>query len=104
MLWEHLVLDTLVAADVPRICYWRDKQQREIDFVVPRGRDAADAIECKWTSDEFTPRGLVAFRDSYPKGRNLVVTPSLAKPYERTVGGLRVTFLAPAALRELLRG
>ena len=103
VLWEHLVLDALVAADVPRIGYWRDKQQREVDFVVPRGREAADAIECKWASDEFHPRGLTAFREGCPKGRNLVVTPDAAKPFDRRVGGLEVTFLSPAALRADLR-
>ena len=39
VLWEHLVLDTLIAAGAPKIHFWRDKQQREVDFVVPRGRD-----------------------------------------------------------------
>jgi len=28
VLWEHLVLDALIAAGVPRIHFWRDKQQR----------------------------------------------------------------------------
>ena len=37
LLWEHLVLDTLIAAGVPKVQFWRDKQQREVDFVVPRG-------------------------------------------------------------------
>ena len=42
VLWEHLVLDTLIAAGLPRIHFWRDKQQREVDFVVPRGREAVE--------------------------------------------------------------
>ncbi len=102
-LWEHLVLESLAAAGVPRICYWRDKQQREVDFVLPRGRDAADTIECKWQSEEFTPRGLQAFRESYPKGRNFVVTPRPSKtPYERTIGSLRVKFMPLELLREFI--
>jgi len=34
LLWEHLILDALVAAGLPRFHFWRDKQQREVDFVV----------------------------------------------------------------------
>ena len=34
LLWEHLILDALVAAGLPRLHFWRDKQQREVDFVV----------------------------------------------------------------------
>ena len=56
MLWEHLVLDTFIAGAVPRIHFWRDKQQREVDFVVPRGRESADAIECKWKPDVLNTR------------------------------------------------
>ena len=44
VLWEHLVLEALVAAGVTRLHFWRDKQQREVDFVLPRRRDEADAI------------------------------------------------------------
>lgn len=103
-LWEHLVLESLVGWGVPRICYWRDKQQREVDFVLPRSRDAVDAIECKWQAAEFMPRGLQAFRETYPKGANFVVTPSGSKtPYERTIGALRVKFLSLDALRQFVK-
>ena len=37
ILWEHLVLDTLVAAGHTRIHYWRDKTDHEVDFVIPQG-------------------------------------------------------------------
>jgi predicted AAA+ superfamily ATPase len=63
VLWEHLVLDTLIAAGLPKIHFWRDKQQREVDFVVLCGRDAVDAIECKWRPEAFETRGLKAFRE-----------------------------------------
>jgi hypothetical protein len=75
ILWEHLVLDTLIAGGVPQLHFWRDKQQREVDFVVPLGRDRVDAIECKWKPGAFETRGLAAFREQYPKGRNFVVSP-----------------------------
>jgi predicted AAA+ superfamily ATPase len=49
-LWEHLVLDTLLSVEDPaRVLFWRNHQRREVDFVVPRGRDAVDAQECKWS-------------------------------------------------------
>jgi predicted AAA+ superfamily ATPase len=103
VLWEHLVLESLAASATPRICYWRDKQQREIDFIIPRGRDAADAVECKWQADEFTPRNLQAFREGCPRGRNFVVTPGGTQtPYERTAGGMRVKFLSLERLRHLV--
>jgi predicted AAA+ superfamily ATPase len=57
VLWEHLVLDSLIAAGVTKIHFWRDKQHREVDFVIPRGRDSVDAIECKWN-----PEGVRAAR------------------------------------------
>lgn len=103
MLLEHLVLESLVASGVPRICYWRDKQQRELDFVLPHGRNGADAIECKWQSDEFTPQGLQAFREGCATGRNFVVTPGAKTSYHRTIGKLRVQFLSLETLRQLVK-
>jgi len=98
-LWEHLVLDVLLSIPVAPIHYWRDKQGREIDFVLPRGRDAVDALECKWNPDAFDPTALVAFRSSYPKGRNFVISPSVASPVRRRISKLDVTFCSPRELR-----
>jgi hypothetical protein len=99
ILWEHLVLDALIAANLPALYFWRDKQQHEIDFVVPRGRDTADAIECKWKPEAFETRGLAEFRNLYPKGQNYVVSPTSAAAYERTQNGLRFQVVSPADLR-----
>lgn len=68
-LWEHLVLDTLIACGTPKIHFWRDKQQREVDFVVPRNRDTVDAIEYKWQPESFETRGLSASRGQSPTHR-----------------------------------
>ncbi len=103
-LWEHLVLDTLLSVPVPDVFYWRDKQQREIDFVVPRGRDAADAIECKWSPDAFETRGLSAFRSSYPRGRNLLVTPKASTPSRRRLDGFDVEIVPVESLRTIYGG
>jgi predicted AAA+ superfamily ATPase len=102
VLWEHLVLETLLATELPKLHFWRDKQQREVDFVVPRGREAVDAIECKWRPQEFAARGLAAFRANYPKGRNFVVSPIDGRSYVRRQDDLEVTVIAPRELRQLL--
>jgi hypothetical protein len=99
VLWEHLVLDALIASGTDRLHFWRDKQQREVDFVVPRGRDAVDAIECKWNPAAFEPRGLLAFRELYPKGRNYVVSPLNGPQYERAEGRLKLRHVSPQELR-----
>jgi predicted AAA+ superfamily ATPase len=99
ILWEHLVLDTLIAAGLPKIHFWRDKQQREVDFVVPRERDTADAIECKWKPQAFETRGLAAFREQYPKGKNFVVSPLTSPSYERVQDGLKILIVSPGELR-----
>ena len=99
LLWEHLVLDTLLAAGVSQLHYWRDKQQREIDFVVPRGRDQVDTIECKWKPEAFETRNLATFREAYPQGRNFVVSPLPGPGYTRVMTGLPVDFVTPADLR-----
>lgn len=102
VLWKHLVLETLVAAGIGPLHFWRDKQQREVDFVVPRRRDVVDSIECKWRADAFETRGLHAFRDIYPKGRNFVVAPLDGAPYDRRIDGLTVSFVSPVDLERLV--
>ena len=103
LLWEHLVLETLLSVPVPKVHFWRDKQQREVDFVLPRGREAVDAIECKWNTDHFEARGLAAFRENYARGRNFVVSPQVTAGYARRFGNLEVRFAPIAELRTLLR-
>jgi len=104
VLWEHLVLDSILASGTDRLHFWRDKQQREIDFVVPRGRESVDAIECKWSPSAFEPRGLKAFREIYPRGRNYVVSPLNGPGYERREGGLKLKVVSPRELRLDLEG
>ncbi len=100
LLWEHLVLDTLrsVSPDVP-VQFWRDKQQREVDFVVPRGRGACDAFECKWTADAFDPAGLRAMRALHPMGRNYLVAPIVGEPYEWSWGNVTLRVVNATHLR-----
>jgi len=93
ILWEHLVLDRLLSDTAePEVMYWRDKDQHEIDFVLPGSRGAVDAIECKWNADRFDPKNLQIFRKLHPAGDNLVIANNVPRPYSREIGGLTVTF------------
>ncbi len=93
VLWEHVVLETLLAHRGHRdIFYWRDKQQREVDFVIPGAGGSCDAIECKWDADRLSLRGLRAFRSNYTEGRNFIISPQPGDAYTRNVEGLELTF------------
>jgi predicted AAA+ superfamily ATPase len=97
LLWEHLVLDELqTQLPARKIHFWRDRYEREIDFVLPAGRDHCDAIECTWNPENFDPENLRVFRQIYPKGHNLVISPSVQTPYRRRFGELEVQFASPA--------
>jgi len=92
-LWENVVLEHLLAQPgQPTIHFWRDKSQREVDFVVPQPRGACDAIECKWDPDAFDSRGIRALRAVHPRGRNFVVAPHVRESYTRSIDGMEVTF------------
>ncbi len=99
-LWEHIVLESLQArfTDEP-IRYWRDKQGREVDFVLARTRDEVDVVECKWNSQAFDASALRVFRGAYPKGRNYLVTPSAERASQKRFGDLEVTVCLPAGVR-----
>ena len=93
LLWEHLVLERLMSdAAEPEVLYWRDKDQHEIDFVIPTGRGNVDAIECKWDASHFDTKNLKVFRTLYPAGRNIVVSTNITKPHTRELNGLAITY------------
>jgi uncharacterized protein len=102
VLWEHLVLDELAAAGLPKICFWRNKQHREVDFVIPRNRDAVDAVECKWRPEGFEAGNLAAFREFYPNGNNWVVCPLNGEGYTKRFDGLSVRFATPTEIRRAM--
>jgi len=99
LLWEHLVLEHLQAwfPDTPAK-YWRDKQGREVDFVLDHRRDVVDAIECKWNPKAFDGAGLAGFRRSYATGRNYLVSPSGDPAYTKRFGSLEVRVCTPSEL------
>jgi predicted AAA+ superfamily ATPase len=82
LLWEHLVLDTLRNRFADEdIFYWQDKSHREVDFVVRRGRDLVDVVECKINPDKLETRPIESFRKLYPQGENYLISPAVRKPY-----------------------
>ncbi|MBI4229603.1 MAG: ATP-binding protein [Planctomycetes bacterium] len=105
-LWEHYVLNEMHGRLQQRrpIRYWRDKQGREVDFIlVPRGKPPV-AIECKWSAAAFDPASLLAFRRLYPSGRNLVVAHDVDRPFERTVGPVRVRYVGLEGMLDGISG
>lgn len=96
VLWEHLALDSLLFRVFPNdLFFWRDKSGRELDFVIRRGRDRLDVVECKIDPDEFRPRALDAFRERYPEGENFVVGPIVTEPWRMRRGTHEITVCAP---------
>ena len=99
LLWEHLVLDTLRFRNSDdRIFYWRDKSGREVDFVIRRGRDRVDLVECKLNTDELDGAAMEAFRSRYPAGDNYLASPAAKEPYRIRRGGRVVTVCAPGSI------
>lgn len=92
LLWEHLVLDALRFRFADEdIFYWQDKSRREVDFVIRRGRDRVDVMECKINPDKLDVKPVEAFRGLYPKGDNYIVSPAVKKPYKVRRGDLVFT-------------
>lgn len=95
MLWEHLVLDILrIHRQKENLFFWRDKSQREIDFVLRRNASEVDAIEAKINPDAVNPKHFRAFRDLYPEGNNYVISPAVKTAYRRKYGNLLIHFLS----------
>jgi len=92
LLWEHLVLDGLrFRFEDADIFYWQNKSHREVDFVIPRGRNCVDVMECKINPDKLDAKPVEVFRSLYPKGDNYIICPSVKKPYKIRRGDLVFT-------------
>ena len=103
LLWEHLVLDVLLThLSATRIHFWRNKQKQEVDFIIPRGRNEADAIECKWRASAFDPGALRAFRALHPSGKNIIVAPDVNSPLQKKIAGLDIHFCSLEQLSEII--
>jgi predicted AAA+ superfamily ATPase len=98
-LWEHFVLNALHAhLQSRRVYYWRDKRGHEVDFVLFQPGQAPRAIECKWSSEEFTPSNLQVFWRQYPKAEFFVVANDVERTFHRKYHGLSVHFVNLASL------
>ena len=90
-LWEHLVLDELRATQPAHtIHYWRDKSQREIDFVIEGGAGVVHTVEAKINPDAFDAGALVEFRRHYRQGENFLVCPHVVEPYSIRKAGMEI--------------
>ncbi|MEN8261776.1 MAG: DUF4143 domain-containing protein [Pseudomonadota bacterium] len=82
LLWEHLVLDELrLSFPDEDIFYWQDKSRREVDFVIRRGRERVDVLECRINPDKLNVIPIKAFRELYPEGINYILSPAVKRPY-----------------------
>ena len=105
LLWEHFVVNELHARLQSRqLFYWRDKRGHEVDFVVARRGGVPDAIECKWSADQWEAANLHAFRRQYPHGENYVVAYDVQRSFVRTYGSLSVRFVGLSELIEKMLG
>ncbi len=101
-MWEHIVLNEIQAhLQSRKIHYWRDKQEREVDFIIPhRSREnKVTAIECKFSidADEMNFKNIVknlqVFRELYPEGENYVVAYQIEKSFTKHYQGLVIEFV-----------
>lgn len=102
-LWEHFVLNEMTAR-MPgsRIQYWHDKNDHEIDFIIEHHREKITTIECKFSSRQFDPYNLLAFRHRYPDGNNFVVSSDIVDPFDHRFNGQTVRFTGLADLIKVL--
>ena len=76
--------------------YWRTKSGHEIDFVIPTRRAEPIALECKCSQDAFGPDAIRAFRQRYPRGRNVLVAADVWRSTVRRFRGLDVEVIGLA--------
>jgi len=80
-LWEHLVLDELRARfRAEEIYYWRNKQKKEIDFILARRGFPPLAVECKWKIKSGEYSHFPSFQTIYPDARLLIVSTDGSAP------------------------
>jgi predicted AAA+ superfamily ATPase len=93
ILWEHFVLNEITARLQGReVFYWRNKRGHEVDFILAARRKSPLAIECNWSSNNFDPANLHAFRHQHPDGNNLVLAHDVERAFTQNYGKLKVRF------------
>ncbi len=110
-MWEHCILNEIQGQLQTRsIHYWRDKNDREIDFVIEnRAENTLTAIECKFNSSaddilsNTVGKNFEAFRSLYPGGENLVVSSNIDTSFKKQYKDLTITFVNPQDLIKKLK-
>ena len=104
VLWEHYVLNEIHARLQRRdVQTWRDKQHHEIDFILQKSPRQVEAIECKWSADQFDPGNLRIFRGLHPLGMNFVVASDVDESYRKDYGDMQVNFVSLEGLISALK-
>ena len=58
------------------------------------------AVECKWSAAEFDASGMKAFRRTYSRGENYLVTHDVDRSYVKHYGDISVVYIS---LQELIK-
>lgn len=104
VLWEHYVLNEIQARLQRRdVQTWRDKKHREIDFILQKSPRQIEAIECKWSADQFDPENLKIFRALHPLGKNFVVASDVNESYRKNYQDTQVIFVSLESLISALK-
>lgn len=85
--WVHFQQDTQ-GRDL-ELCYFRDIDKREVDFVIVENNQPTMLIEAKWSDDTISPH-LKYLKNKYPKASALQVHAVGKKDYQ-SPEGIRVT-------------
>ena len=92
---EHCVLNEMCAnLQTRKICYWRDKRGHEIDFIIIDRNKHLSAIECKWSTNDFDPKNIIAFRRQYPLGENYLVANDVDRPFTKKYRETSIKFMS----------
>ena len=112
LLWEQCILNELHAhLQSQSIHYWRDKQGKEIDFIIQnKKKNELTVIECKFSTlsqgkemIDSIGTNVEAFRAHYPQGKNYVVASDITHAYERKYKDIILHFIsAQELIKELL--
>ncbi len=95
--WTHWRQDAF--GDDLALLYYRDRDGREVDFVLTQNREPRLLVECK-RSDSDPARGLKYLHDKFPAAAAWQVSAEGRKDY-KSPSGIRVA-PAPVLLRELV--
>ena len=108
---ENIVfLNLLFGNGDKEIYYWKDKQQREVDFVVKEGLKVKELIQVCWgIEEEETERretmALIKAMDEFKLKQGLIITEDIDK--EEEVNGKRIVYKPLwewLIVRNILRG